>query len=142
MKCQECDSCRNGFWASKPEAYICIGVQEPFEIPDIDHECTEYPEKNNEVTLEKQLPEDKVHTLVEDIYKFIGDPVDYAEIVGSEVPSTYGIYYVYTEPEEVLLDVAARMLVKQQMEIDRLSMTVEGLKSTIDVYLKELEKYA
>ena len=42
MKCKDCDSCRKGFWASKPDAYICIGVQEPFEILDIESECTEY----------------------------------------------------------------------------------------------------
>ena len=48
MKCKDCNSCKKGFWASKPEAYICIGVQEPFEITDINHECTEYPDKNCE----------------------------------------------------------------------------------------------
>lgn len=48
MKCKDCNACRKGFWASKPEAYICIGVPEPFEIYDIDRECTEYPEKNVE----------------------------------------------------------------------------------------------
>lgn len=45
MKCKECKACRKGFFASKPEAYVCIGVPEPFVIDDIDVKCTEYPEK-------------------------------------------------------------------------------------------------
>ena len=132
MKCKDCDSCKKGFWASKPEAYICIGVKEPFEIHDINSECTEYPEKNTEQQREEVCQKDRVLTLVEDIYAFIGDPVDYAELIGSEVPSTYGMYYVYTEPEEVLLDVAAKMIVSQKMEIDRLREQIDGLKRTID----------
>ena len=132
MKCKDCDSCKKGFWDSKPEAYICIGVKEPFEIHDINSECTEYPEKNTEQQREEVCQKDRVLTLVEDIYAFIGDPVDYAELIGSEVPSTYGMYYVYTEPEEVLLDVAAKMIVSQKMEIDRLREQIDGLKRTID----------
>lgn len=134
MKCKDCDSCRKGFWESKPEAYICIGVQEPFEIADVNNECTEYPEKNKE-TSPKTEPEDKVITLIRDIYEFIGDPVDYAELIGSPVPSSYGMYYVYTEPEEVLLDAAAKMIVNQawtitelQDQIDELQMELEQLK--------------
>ena len=49
MKCNHCDHCRKGFFESKPEAYVCIGVPEPFVIDDINVECTEYPEKNNEI---------------------------------------------------------------------------------------------
>ena len=134
VKCKDCDSCRKGFWTSKPEAYICIAVKEPFEIADINNECTEYPEKNKE-TSPKTKPEDKVITLIKDIYEFIGDPVDYAELIGSPVPSSYGMYYVYTEPEEVLLDAAAKMIVNQawtitelQDQIDELQMELEQLK--------------
>lgn len=130
MKCKDCDSCRKGFWASKPEAYICIGVKEPFEVTDINHECTEYPEKNKN-TSPKIEPEDKVVTLIKDIYEFIGDPVDYAELIGSPVPSSYGMYYVYTEPEEVLLDAAARMLASQAWTITELREQIDELtKST------------
>lgn len=120
MKCKDCDSCIKGFFLSKPAEYVCIGVKNPFVIDDINHECTEYPEKNTNKKCEKPSPEDKMGALIKDIYKLIGDPVDYAELIGSEVPSTYGLYYVYTEPEHVLLDAAARMLVVQRMEIDEL----------------------
>lgn len=51
MKCRECDSCFKGYFASKPDAYVCIGVREPFVINDINCECTEYPEEKNEVTV-------------------------------------------------------------------------------------------
>ena len=46
MKCMDCDCCRKGFFESKPEVYVCIGVKEPFVIDNIEKECTEYPEKN------------------------------------------------------------------------------------------------
>ena len=47
MKCKDCDSCRLGWFNSKPESYVCIGVKEPFVIENINNECTEYPEKND-----------------------------------------------------------------------------------------------
>ena len=52
MTCSECSAChkvtynrrtRNG--AVQIEKYECWGVREPFEIMDINKECTEYPEK-------------------------------------------------------------------------------------------------
>lgn len=45
MKCKDCHACRKGYFESKPQAYVCIGVKEPFVIYDINVECTEYPEK-------------------------------------------------------------------------------------------------
>ena len=46
MKCKDCDCCKIGWFKSKPESYVCIGVKEPFIIANINNECTEYPEKN------------------------------------------------------------------------------------------------
>lgn len=48
MKCKDCNSCRQGYFKSKPTTYVCTGVKEPFEIYDTESECTEYPEKRNE----------------------------------------------------------------------------------------------
>ena len=42
MKCKECGCCRQGFFKSSPDAYVCIGVKEPFIINDINVDCTEY----------------------------------------------------------------------------------------------------
>ncbi len=42
MKCIECNACRQGYFESRPLAYVCIGVKEPFVIDDINSECTEY----------------------------------------------------------------------------------------------------
>ena len=42
MKCRECSACAKDWFPSKPGAYVCIGVPEPFIIDDINHECTEY----------------------------------------------------------------------------------------------------
>lgn len=54
MKCKECDCCHLTTYTRwndqkqcmhKVSVYECRGVKEPFEIPDINHECYEYPEK-------------------------------------------------------------------------------------------------
>lgn len=45
MKCKDCECCHKGYFKSKPEAYVCIGVKEPFVIDDINVECTEYAER-------------------------------------------------------------------------------------------------
>ena len=50
MKCRDCDCCHKGWFPSKPDAYVCIGVKEPFVISDINWECPEYPEKRKEKT--------------------------------------------------------------------------------------------
>ena len=50
MKCKDCDACHKGYFQSKPDDYVCIGVYEPFVIENIDKECTEYPEKNKDNT--------------------------------------------------------------------------------------------
>lgn len=42
MKCKACSSCRKGYFESKPDKYVCIGVKEPFVIENINDECTEY----------------------------------------------------------------------------------------------------
>ena len=46
MKCRECSCCRKGWFESRPNSYVCIGVKEPFVIDNINVQCTEYPEKN------------------------------------------------------------------------------------------------
>ena len=58
MKCKDCKCChevvrkrwRNDDWETV-RIYECWGVREPFEIKDIEGECTEYPEKNNQVNI-------------------------------------------------------------------------------------------
>lgn len=42
MKCRECGSCYKGYWASAPDAYVCVGAKEPFEIIDVNAECVKY----------------------------------------------------------------------------------------------------
>ena len=42
MKCKDCDACHKGYFKSKPDDYVCIGVCEPFVIRNIDNECIEY----------------------------------------------------------------------------------------------------
>ena len=42
MKCKNCSACHKGYFKSKPDDYVCIGVCEPFVIRNIDNECTEY----------------------------------------------------------------------------------------------------
>lgn len=55
MRCADCKACHKSqitiYPAGKGEPYIltkymCYGVKEPFEITNIERECTEYPEKS------------------------------------------------------------------------------------------------
>lgn len=43
MKCRDCDCAKRGWFKSLPDAYVCIGVKEPFVISNYPNaECTEY----------------------------------------------------------------------------------------------------
>lgn len=46
-KCNECDACVKGYFKSKPDAYVCIGVKEPFVLnaKDLNKPCTQYKSK-------------------------------------------------------------------------------------------------
>ena len=63
MKCRECDHAKRGYFKSKPNDYVCIGVKEPFIINDYPNaECTEYPDKpkkkyitHSEITVKEAL---------------------------------------------------------------------------------------
>ena len=68
MKCKECNSCKKGWFASKPDEYVCIGVKHPFVISDINAECTEYPEKRNGITIEDAINHFK-YGITHDIFK-------------------------------------------------------------------------
>lgn len=57
MKCIECSACYKGWFKSRPDAYVCIGVPEPFVVSDVNAECTEYPEKKAEHVKHKYLRE-------------------------------------------------------------------------------------
>ena len=57
MKCKNCDCCHKITYKrynpramdfQDEELYECWGVKEPFEIPNINHECYEYPEKREQ----------------------------------------------------------------------------------------------
>lgn len=47
MKCKDCDGRKLGYFKSQPDKHVCISVKEPFIIENINHECTEYPERRN-----------------------------------------------------------------------------------------------
>lgn len=55
MKCKDCSSCHEGWFSYRPNAYVCIGVKEPFIISDIEQECTEYPEKRDKPRIEDAI---------------------------------------------------------------------------------------
>ena len=43
MRCKDCDCAKKGYFQSRPDAYVCIGVKEPFVIEDYPNaECTQY----------------------------------------------------------------------------------------------------
>lgn len=48
MKCRDCDCAKRGYFKSIPEAYVCIGVKEPFVISNFpEAECTEYKDEKH-----------------------------------------------------------------------------------------------
>lgn len=49
MKCRDCKCAKRGYFQSIPDAYVCIGVKEPFVIENyLDAECSVY-KKNKDV---------------------------------------------------------------------------------------------
>lgn len=48
MYCRDCYCAKRGYFKSKPDAYVCTGVKEPFVISDYQNtECSEYKDKKN-----------------------------------------------------------------------------------------------
>ena len=48
MYCRDCYCAKQGYFKSKPDAYVCTGVKEPFVISDYQNaECSEYKDKKN-----------------------------------------------------------------------------------------------
>jgi hypothetical protein len=43
MKCRDCEHAKRGWFKSVPEAYVCVGVKNPFVIKDFPNaECSAY----------------------------------------------------------------------------------------------------
>jgi hypothetical protein len=40
--CKDCKACVLGYFKSKPDEYVCIGVKTPFIVNNINNACTEY----------------------------------------------------------------------------------------------------
>lgn len=55
MKCKNCDALGLGFFASRPDDYVCLASSAPFVIEDIEAECTEYPERGGVVKTIEQV---------------------------------------------------------------------------------------
>ena len=68
MKCKDCNSCKLGHFKEMPNDYVCTGVKYPFVIKDIEHECTEYPEKTGKYTFKMATTYQQ-----KDIKAFVGD---------------------------------------------------------------------
>lgn len=47
MKCKDCSACKKGWFQSRPDAYVCTGVLEPFVIENVGAECTQYKERRD-----------------------------------------------------------------------------------------------
>lgn len=86
MKCRNCDYARRGYFKSVPEAYICVGVPEPFVIKDYpDAKCTECKDESVEVNNMNQLRQwlldlfyeynvrcdEKIEELVDDVEEIV-----------------------------------------------------------------------
>lgn len=58
MKCRHCSYARRGWFKSVPEAYVCVGVPEPFVIKDYpDAKCIKYKDESVKDTINDGLCE-------------------------------------------------------------------------------------
>lgn len=55
--------------------------------------------------------------------------VDYAELIGSPVPSSYGMCYVWEQPESYFIDNAIKIIESQQKEIIELKKKIESIRN-------------
>ena len=96
MKCKDCHACRKGYFESKPQAYVCIGVKEPFVIYDINVECTVYPEYREEKTIGKI---DRYRVNGKDYTPYVGDD-------GIYMPNAYDdkVYYQCVITREMFIE--------------------------------------
>jgi hypothetical protein len=67
MKCINCFCCKKGWFPSKPNEYVCIGVKEPFVIDNVYAECPAYPEKRDYIGIEDAITHFK-HGITHDIF--------------------------------------------------------------------------
>lgn len=74
MKCRDCPACDKGFFKSKPDTYVCIGVPEPFVINDINADCTQYRETN--ICTARIIPSEPAKPYVGDDGIYIPDSDD------------------------------------------------------------------
>lgn len=81
MKCKDCNYCKLGHFREMPNDYVCIGVKRPFIIDNIEHECTEYPERTGKYPIKTTTSYQP-----KEVKAFVGDD-------GIYVPnSVYGSY--------------------------------------------------
>lgn len=131
MKCKNCTACCKGFWKSSPDTYVCIGVKEPFEISDINTECTEYPEKNKSIETTQLIErlwkhhedygQGRVQNFFEVCYdcKQAGDKLSSLQCI---VDDMYGDHYVD------YLDFYANRCGELEEEVEHLQNTIKNYK--------------
>lgn len=73
MNCKYCSCCKKGYFAENPYKNVCTGVKEPFEIYNLNAECTQYPREywneklKDSVTYIKVSFQEMLETEVSDI---------------------------------------------------------------------------
>lgn len=79
--------------------------------------------------------------LIHGLHTFAGKPADYAELVCSPVPSSYGISFVYEDPESYCMVAAAERIEEKNATITALQSEnaekhkeIERLKGIVDAY--------
>ena len=50
LNCRDCNCAKKGYFKSKPDAYVCIGVKVPFVISDYENaKCTVYESTQKQI---------------------------------------------------------------------------------------------
>lgn len=67
MQCKDCNCCKLGHFNEMPNDYVCTGVKHPFIINDINHQCTEYPEKAEKTANEVRYTSSHYDKLIQNL---------------------------------------------------------------------------
>jgi len=70
--------------------------------------------------------------IVQALRSMLPKKVDYAELVGSPVPSSYGISFVYSDDEDYVIEQAADLIEKQQVDNDRKTELLKACLSLLE----------
>ena len=94
MKCKDCDACQKGYFKSKPNDYVCIGVCEPFVIRNINNE--KYKDDHDPIEVGCQCPTCRHHSRA-----YVRHLIRAGEMLGQRLCVQHNLYFYNTLMEKI-----------------------------------------